>query len=112
VPAVVASDPAAAADKLVLPGVGAFDHGMAGWRRSGLIPTLERRVLHEHTPILGICLGLQTVHTGERRGRRAGTRLAARPNGALPLDDTHQHGLNVPHMGWNTVKAARPGGWL
>ena len=48
----------AAADKLILPGVGAFDEGMRGLKKSGLMDVLERKVLEEKTPVLGVCLGM------------------------------------------------------
>ena len=51
----------AVADKLLLPGVGHFDHGMKELHESGLIPLLEKRVLHDKVPILGICLGAQLM---------------------------------------------------
>src|SRR5581483_11724315 len=62
----------AAADKLVLPGVGAFDTGMQNLERSGLIPLLTRRVVQEGTPILGICLGMQLMARRSAEGERPG----------------------------------------
>ncbi len=112
VEAVVSGDPAAVAqaDRLVLPGVGAFDHGMERLRASGLIPILEQRVLHEKTPILGICLGLQLYTKGSDEGGCPGL-------GWLPARTirfrfgTKEGRLKVPHMGWNTVHPTRRNVW-
>ena len=49
------------ARKLIMPGIGAFDAGMAQLTASGLIPLLNEKVLNQKTPILGICLGMQAL---------------------------------------------------
>jgi len=95
----------ASAERIVLPGNGAFDACMRNLRASGLLPTLERRVLAEGVPLLGICVGAQMLGHGSEEGREAGLgwldlrvkRFVARP------------GLRVPHMGWNTVQAVQSG---
>lgn len=103
----VTADPAliAAADKLVLPGVGAFDAGMENLERSGLIPLLNRRVLEERVPTLGICLGMQLMTRSSEEGARAG--LGWVDAEALRFRPTDAK-LKVPHMGWNRVMPARP----
>jgi glutamine amidotransferase len=87
------------ASRLVLPGNGAFDACMRNLDASGLRPVLERRVIQERVPLLGICVGAQMLgHTSEE-GQRAGLGwidMRIRRFPALP-------GLRVPHMGWNTV---------
>lgn len=103
----VTADPALieTADKLVLPGVGAFDAGMENLERSGLIPLLNRRVLEDRVPTLGICLGMQLMTRSSEEGARAGlgwvdaVALRFRPTDVA---------LKVPHMGWNRVIPARP----
>jgi imidazole glycerol-phosphate synthase subunit HisH len=103
----ITADPAliAKADKLVLPGVGAFDAGMDNLERSGLIPLLNRRVLEDRVPTLGICLGMQLMTRRSEEGAHAGLgwidaeALCFRPANAA---------LKVPHMGWNRVMPARP----
>jgi len=60
------------AEKLILPGVGAFDHGMANLERRGLIPILDERVRRHGTPILGICLGMQLFARRSEEGVRGG----------------------------------------
>ena len=102
----VTADPALIehAEKLVLPGVGAFDAGMTNLERSGLIPLLNRRVLEDGVPTLGICLGMQLMTRSSEEGSRAGLgwinaeALRFRPTDAA---------LKVPHMGWNRVLPAR-----
>jgi len=105
--AVISDDPAVIrdADRLIVPGVGAFDEGMKGLRDHGVIPALERKVMAERTPVLGICLGLQLLTRRSAEGRAAGL-------GWLEADtvafDGHAAGgpLKIPHMGWNNVTAA------
>lgn len=106
-PAQVTADPAliAAADKLVLPGVGAFDAGMDNLERSGLVPLLNRRVLEDRVPTLGICLGMQLMTRSSEEGTRAGLGwIDAEALRFRPADAA----LKVPHMGWNRVMPARP----
>ena len=66
----IISDPAqlATADKLILPGVGAFDNGMKRLQDTGIREAIEERVLTHQTPILGICLGMQLLMDGSDEG--------------------------------------------
>jgi glutamine amidotransferase len=84
---------------------------MTRLRRSGLVPTLERRVLHEATPILGICLGLQLFTGGSEEGVEQGLGWLPGRTVRFRFGDAQHGSLKVPHMGWNTVKSARPGVW-
>lgn len=96
-----------AADRLILPGVGAFDEGMRQLAQRGLIEPLRRKVLEQHAPVLGICLGMQLLTEGSAEGSLPGLGfLHAR---AHRFDFAIQ-GLKVPHMGWNTLKVCKPGG--
>jgi imidazole glycerol-phosphate synthase subunit HisH len=103
---VVSSDPAvvAAATKLILPGVGAFDRGMANLEERGLIPALNERVLGSRVPTLGLCLGMQLLGRGSEEGTRPGLGwLAAHSRRfKFPADSA----LKVPHMGWNFIEPA------
>jgi glutamine amidotransferase len=110
VPAVISGDSALieTASKLILPGVGAFDTGMTNLERSGLIPLLNEKVTRQKTPVLGICLGMELLTKGSDEGVCPGlgwiegrTVRFAFPQGS---DD-----LNIPHMGWNGVRADRRG---
>lgn len=102
--AVVTSDPRVIddADRLILPGVGAFGDAMANLKARGLVDVLSRQVLEQGKPFLGICLGLQLLaKTSTEHGSHTGLGwLDARVvkfNGAT-------RGLKVPHMGWNEIR--------
>jgi glutamine amidotransferase len=97
-----------AADKLVLPGVGAFDTGMTNLADLGLIEPLEQKVLGDRTPVLGICLGMQLLLQGSAEGERPG--LGWIRGRCVRFDFGAAGGpqrLKVPHMGWNEVRPCR-----
>jgi glutamine amidotransferase len=91
-----------AANRLILPGVGAFDQGMANLADSGLIPLLNRRVLEEQCPILGICLGMQLMSKRSEEGTRDGLGWMEAETRRFKFEQS-QSQLKIPHMGWNTV---------
>ena len=93
----------AVAEKLVLPGVGAFDAGMDNLQRSGAMAALRKRVLEDRVPILGICLGMQLMARSSEEGQRAG--LGWIDAEVLRFDSGAA--LKVPHMGWNRVEVVR-----
>jgi glutamine amidotransferase len=98
-----------AASKLVLPGVGAFDTAAGRLRESRILEPLQRKVLEEKTPILGICLGMQLMARGSAEGAAPGLGwLAAEVERFHFLPSAN---LKVPHMGWNYVEP-RPGSAL
>ncbi len=97
----------ARASKLVLPGVGAFDAAMTRLRERELVPVLNRRVLEEGVPILGICLGMQVMTESSEEGSEAGLGWIAGGTQRFRFDDPAQR-LRVPHMGWNVVRPAQP----
>lgn len=102
------SEEVLAATRFILPGVGAFDHGMARLRASGLIPHLEKRVLEENTPVLGICLGMQLLGRSSEEGSARG--LGWTPSRAVRFDfGANPARLRIPHMGWNDVQPATSG---
>ncbi len=91
------------ADKIILPGVGAFDNGMKHLQKYDLIDVLNRKALKEKIPILGICLGMQLMTNGSEEGKEAGL-------GWIDADTIKfeaKNGLKIPHMGWNYVKAVK-----
>ena len=96
----------AAAQKLVLPGVGAFDKGMQRLRAMGVIPTLDRKVLQDHTPILGVCLGVQLFGKGSEEGQEQG--LGWVDARSLRFHFETERALRIPHMGWNTLTLDKP----
>jgi imidazole glycerol-phosphate synthase subunit HisH len=111
VPAILSADPGqiAAASKLILPGVGAFNHGMQTLHSRKLVPVLNERVMLRGVPILGICLGMQLFTESSEEGEVPGLgwvksrTVRFRPTEQQPL-------LRVPHMGWNTVDIRKPSG--
>lgn len=95
------------ADRLILPGVGAFDAAMTKLRQLGYLEPLRRRVLVDRVPILGICLGMQLLGQGSEEGQEPGLGwLDARAVRFRFDQQGERDGLRVPHMGWNTVRAA------
>lgn len=96
-----------AATKLVLPGVGAFDHGMKRLHELNLVPVLNRRVLDDGIPVLGICLGVQLFSLRSEEGRLPGLGWidADTVRFSFPPDSPQ---LNVPHMGWNEIVLQQP----
>lgn len=104
----VTSDPdvVARADRIVLPGVGAFASCMNGLTAiDGLVDAMERRVRQEGAPFLGICVGMQLLaDAGEEYGEHKGLGwISGRVKPFIPAPD-----LRVPHMGWNDVIPAKP----
>lgn len=86
------------ADRLILPGVGAFDAGMANIRARGLIDVLNEKVLVGKTPVLGICLGMQLLGENSHEGDAKGL-------GWIPVESVKfsSEVQRVPHMGWSNV---------
>jgi glutamine amidotransferase len=93
------------ADKLLLPGVGAFDAGMTNLEKSGLIPVLNKKVLEDKTPILGICLGMQLLTKKSEEGVKSGLGWIDAETVKFDLDPSLK--LKVPHMGWNYINVVR-----
>ena len=107
--AVVSSDPAVVekADKLILPGVGAFDAGMKNLETRGLIPLLNYRVLEQKTPILGVCLGMQLLCKRSEEGQLPGLGWLDAEVIRFKFDGNIAN-LKIPHMGWNTLAVRQP----
>ena len=107
-PATISSDPAEIekAEKLILPGVGAFDAGMKQLQDSQLIGLLSEKALARNTPTLGICLGMQLLMENSEEGELPGLGWIKGSNVRFRLEEGNGH-LKVPHMGWNTVDVKR-----
>jgi imidazole glycerol-phosphate synthase subunit HisH len=89
------------ADKLILPGVGAFDKGMQNLKALGMISVLNEKI-ENGTPILGICLGYELLSKGsEEGGIEPGLGWIDADTIKFKFDD---NSVRVPHMGWNTLK--------
>ena len=107
--AVVTSEPdvIAKANKLILPGVGAFDYGMTNLENLGLLPVLHQRALQDRVPVLGICLGMQLFSRCSEEGKCSG--LSWIDAETRKLSSNGGSGtLRIPHMGWNNVWTVRP----
>mgnify|MGYP000894251471 CR=1 FL=1 len=89
------------ADKILLPGVGAFDAAINTLKEKGLIAVLKKRALEDKIPFLGICLGMQLLTDGSEEGVLPGLSLI--PGNTLKFDIEKLEGKKIPHMGWNTV---------
>ena len=93
------------ADKVILPGVGAFGDAMENLRRTGLDDVI-RQVVRKGTPFLGICLGLQLLF--ERSDEAPGVEgLGILKGEILRIPD--KEGLKIPHMGWNSLHLEHSG---
>jgi imidazole glycerol-phosphate synthase subunit HisH len=96
-----------AADKLILPGVGAFDTCAEKLQQSGLLETLNRKVLQERTPVLGVCVGHQLLLEESEEGKLPGLgwikgKIVKFKQTQLPL------ATKIPHMGWTDVTLSKP----
>jgi glutamine amidotransferase len=95
------------ASKIILPGVGAFDHAIELLDQSGMRPALETLVLQDKIPVLGICVGMQILASASDEGRLPG--LGWMPGKVRAFRANEQTAsLPLPHMGWNDVQP-RPG---
>jgi glutamine amidotransferase len=94
------------ASKIILPGVGAFDHVVKCLDASGMRTVLSRLVVEEKKPILGICVGMQILGTSSEEGSLRGLGWI---NGQVKkIDVSHfTHEPRLPHMGWNDVTPLR-----
>ena len=93
------------ADKIILPGVGAFGDAREKLEGTGLVPVLREEA--ERKPLLGICLGMQLLFDrGFEYGEHPGLGLV--PGQVVGLrEDLEDKTLKVPHMGWNSLEIAR-----
>ncbi len=92
----------AGAERLILPGVGAFDHAMDLLNGSGMRDALEDLVLNQATPVIGVCVGMQMLGNGSDEGVRDG--LGWIPGRVRQFSASNVgNDLPLPHMGWNDV---------
>ena len=104
---VVTGDPAVlrSADKIILPGVGAFEDAAQKLRESGLDAVLKQ-LAAEGKPLMGICLGMQLLFEksfeyGEHKG------LGLIPGQVVPMAGVIPKELKIPHIGWNALRFRR-----
>jgi glutamine amidotransferase len=106
----ISGDPAVvlAAEKLLLPGVGHFDHAMRALEASDARGAIDRFALELRRPVLGICLGAQLLGRRSEEGNRAGLGWLALDCHRFPIAPD----LRVPHMGWNTAAPTGVNSWI
>lgn len=107
VTAAIESDPTVIlqAEKLVLPGVGAFDTAMNCINTvPGLRDVLSRKAMVERAPILGVCLGMQLLTRSSEEGTQPGLGWISGVTTRFPKQEV----LKVPHMGWNVAMPNTP----
>jgi imidazole glycerol-phosphate synthase subunit HisH len=86
------------ADKYLLPGIGSFDHGINSLKNTPFFEILEKEVLENKKPILGICLGMQLLTNSSEEGKEKGLGWIDAQTIKFDLEDKS---ISVPHMGWN-----------
>jgi len=96
------ADDLSGATKLVLPGVGAFDHAMELLDGSGMRQRLDDLVLNERLPVIGICVGMQMLAEQSDEGRLPG--LGWIRGEVKGFKSLQKRDLLLPHMGWNDVQ--------
>lgn len=107
VPARIESDPQLirSAEKLVLPGVGAFDAAMQRINdQPGLRQALDHMAMVDRVPVLGVCLGMQLLTCSSEEGELPGLGWVTGATLRFP----RQGSLKVPHMGWNIAQPTKP----
>lgn len=107
----VSSDPEVIshAEKLIIPGVGSFDHGMRNLNESGLADVLNKKVQEEKVPVLGICLGMQLMAKSSEEGVLPGFGWVDGVCKKFHFAGGNKN-LRIPHMGWNEVNIKKHDG--
>lgn len=94
------------ANKIIIPGVGAFGNGIEKLHNLGWTPALNKAVLEQEMPVLGICLGAQLMTRGSEEG--AGLGLGWIEADTIRFSSKNpMFSLPLPHMGWNTVHTVK-----
>lgn len=96
------------APRVILPGVGAFDAGMARLHKFGLADALTDLATRSRVPVLGICLGMQLMARRSEEGQIPGLGWVEADVKRFKFDGNEMPALKVPHMGWNAVTARLP----
>lgn len=104
IPAIIVTKPhdLIKVSRVIMPGVGAFDHAMKCLQDSGMREMLDEIVLHQQVPVLGICVGMQMLTNSSEEGVSPGLKWI---NGDVKkIVSSFNNSIYVPHMGWNDVK--------
>ena len=95
------------AQRIILPGVGHFDHAISELNKSGMREKLDELVLFKKIPVIGICVGMQIMGNYSEEGKLEGLRWL--DASVKKLDETKiQQITRLPHMGWNNVYPIKP----
>ncbi|MBI21950.1 MAG: imidazole glycerol phosphate synthase subunit HisH [Chloroflexi bacterium] len=89
------------ATKIIIPGVGHFAEGMKNLKEGGLIEILNKKIINEKVPVLGICLGMQLLTNHSEEGNCRG--LGWIEGKTVRFDFKDKNNLRVPHIGWNNI---------
>ncbi|PKP05688.1 MAG: imidazole glycerol phosphate synthase subunit HisH [Bacteroidetes bacterium HGW-Bacteroidetes-5] len=94
------------ATKIILPGVGAFDYAMSQLNASGMRHELEKQVLENNIPVVGICVGMQILAKSSDEGKLPGLGWI---DAKVQLFDTSKipYKTRLPHMGWNSISPVK-----
>lgn len=88
-------------EKLILPGVGAFDSAMELLKKSDFILEIEKQIFTHKKKILGICVGMQIFANKSSEGKSSG--LSWLDAEVKKIDNSNVNNLRLPHMGWNSI---------
>jgi imidazole glycerol-phosphate synthase subunit HisH len=104
IPVIVAqtAEQLAGAERIILPGVGAFDWAMQRLEASGMRPKLNEMVLERQVPVLGVCVGMQMMAKSSEEGKLSGLGWFDAVVRLLPSPG-FEGSMFLPHMGWNDV---------
>ena len=92
-------------DRIILPGVGSFDSAMKKLNESGLRKTLDKFVLNDNYPLLGVCIGMHMLGISSDEGNSEGLGYINGITKKIGTADDNKKIL-IPHMGWNNIKVA------
>ena len=104
---IVTSDPSeiGSATKIILPGVGSFDQGMENLINLNIKEILNKKVIVDKIPVLGICLGMQLMTLRSEEGKLQGLGWIDAETARFKFDDPSR--FKSPHMGWNNIRQHR-----
>lgn len=94
-------------DKIILPGVGAFDFAMSQLNLSGMRDVMEKEVISNRVPVLGICVGMQMLANSSEEGELDGLGWISGKVNKFDKKLFDSDLCRLPHMGWNNVKQFR-----
>lgn len=92
-------------DKIILSGVGAFDDGMAQLKKLKLVDILQKKIVIEKIPVLGICLGMQLMSKNSEEGKEKGLGWIDAVTQKFKFNTNNN--LKIPHIGWNNIEVVR-----